>query len=119
VETLAIILFVLVFHHLPRFGTFSSRTTRARDAAIALAGGALMTVLVLAVTAVPHHPISTFFEEAAVPEGRGRNVVNVIIVDFRALDTLGEIAVLALAAFGVFALLKLRPRASGKSEDEP
>jgi multicomponent Na+:H+ antiporter subunit A len=119
VETLTIILFILVFHHLPRFGTFSSRAARARDAAIALAGGALMTVFVLAVTAVPHEPISAFFEEAAVPEGRGRNVVNVIIVDFRALDTLGEIAVLALAAFGVFALLKLRPKASGKREDEP
>ena len=110
VETLTIILFVLVFYHLPRFATFSGRVARARDAAIALAGGALMTVFVLAVTADPHDPISAFFEEAAVPEGRGRNVVNVIIVDFRALDTLGEIAVLGLAAFGVVALLKLRPR---------
>ncbi|HSV92010.1 MAG TPA: hydrogen gas-evolving membrane-bound hydrogenase subunit E [Desulfobacterales bacterium] len=119
VETLTIILFVLVFHHLPRFGTFSSRAARARDAVIAVSGGALMTVLVLAVTAIPHNPISSFFEQAAVPEGRGRNVVNVIIVDFRALDTLGEIAVLALAAFGVFALLKLRPRASGRREDQP
>jgi multicomponent Na+:H+ antiporter subunit A len=119
IETLTIILFVLVFHHLPRFGTFSSRATRARDAAIALAGGALMTVFVLAATAVPHEEVSVFFEEAAVPEGRGRNVVNVIIVDFRALDTLGEIAVLALAAFGVFALLKLRPKAPAKREDEP
>ena len=109
IETLTIILFVLVFYHLPRFATFSGRVARARDAAIALAGGALMTVFVLAVTADPHDPISAFFGEAAVPEGRGRNVVNVIIVDFRALDTLGEIAVLGLAAFGVVALLKLRP----------
>ncbi len=119
VETLTIILFVLVFYHLPRFATFSGRVARVTDAVVALAGGALMTVFVLAVTAAPHDPISTFFEEAAVPEGRGRNVVNVIIVDFRALDTLGEIAVLGLAGFGVFALLKLRPKARPEPEDEP
>jgi multicomponent Na+:H+ antiporter subunit A len=41
-----------------------------------------------------------------VPAGHGRNVVNVILVDFRALDTLGEIAVLAIAAFAVLALLR-------------
>jgi multicomponent Na+:H+ antiporter subunit A len=40
----------------------------------------------------------------------GRNVVNVILVDFRALDTMGEITVLSIAAIGVFALLKLRAR---------
>jgi multicomponent Na+:H+ antiporter subunit A len=43
-----------------------------------------------------------------VPQGQGRNVVNVILVDFRALDTLGEITVLAIAAVGVYALLKMR-----------
>ncbi|MHA7833191.1 MAG: hydrogen gas-evolving membrane-bound hydrogenase subunit E, partial [Algiphilus sp.] len=42
----------------------------------------------------------------SVPDGHGRNVVNVILVDFRALDTLGEIFVLALAAVGVYALLR-------------
>jgi len=46
--------------------------------------------------------------------GRGRNVVNVILVDFRALDTLGEITVLGVAALGVFALLSLRPGRSDK-----
>ena len=47
--------------------------------------------------------------EASVPLAHGRNVVNVILVDFRGLDTLGEITVLAVAAAGVWALLKLRP----------
>jgi multicomponent Na+:H+ antiporter subunit A len=42
------------------------------------------------------------------PGGKGRNVVNVILVDFRAIDTLGEITVLAIAALGVYALLKLK-----------
>jgi multicomponent Na+:H+ antiporter subunit A len=43
-------------------------------------------------------------------------VVNVILVDFRALDTLGEITVLAIAALGVFAMLRLRPGRGGKEE---
>jgi multicomponent Na+:H+ antiporter subunit A len=53
-------------------------------------------------------PISTYFAENSYPLGHGRNIVNVILVDFRALDTLGEITVLSLAGVGVFALLKLR-----------
>jgi multicomponent Na+:H+ antiporter subunit A len=62
-------------------------------------------------------PISGFFERESVPLAHGRNVVNVILVDFRALDTLGEITVLAVAALGILALLARRrlaaaPRAS-------
>jgi multicomponent Na+:H+ antiporter subunit A len=44
------------------------------------------------------------------PEAYGRNIVNVILVDFRALDTLGELTVVAVAALGVYALIKLRRR---------
>ena len=48
------------------------------------------------------------------PAAKGRNIVNTIIVDFRALDTLGEIAVLGVAGFGVYSLLKLRARARNR-----
>jgi multicomponent Na+:H+ antiporter subunit A len=54
-------------------------------------------------------PISGYFLDRSLPDAHGRNVVNVILVDFRALDTLGEISVLGLAGIGVYALLKLRP----------
>ena len=111
IETLMVILFVLVFYFLPRFATLSSTPTRLRDGVVAIAAGALMTLLVLAVTRVQLHPsIAEFFVENSVPLAHGRNIVNVIIVDFRALDTLGEITVLALAGIGVFGLLKLRRR---------
>jgi multicomponent Na+:H+ antiporter subunit A len=50
-----------------------------------------------------------------VPEAHGRNIVNVILVDFRALDTLGEIIVVAVAALGAFALIKLRARRGSSS----
>jgi multicomponent Na+:H+ antiporter subunit A len=113
IETLTVLLFVLVFYHLPRFSLVSDRASRLRDAAIALASGSILTVFVLAASGGPHDPISTFFAEASQPIAHGRNVVNVILVDFRGLDTLGEIAVLAVAGFGVYALLKLRARHGG------
>lgn len=109
VETLTVFLFVLVFYRLPRFANLSSRAVRLRDALIALAAGALMTLLVLAATAVPlRSRLTPYFAEQSLPSGKGRNIVNVILVDFRGLDTLGEITVLTAAAIGVYALLKLR-----------
>jgi multicomponent Na+:H+ antiporter subunit A len=110
IETLTVILFVLVLYRLPRFAVFSSRWDRLRDAVVALATGSLVTALVL--TAL-HHPaqtrVSQYYAEHSVAEAHGRNIVNVILVDFRGFDTLGEITVLAVAAIGVYGLLKLRP----------
>jgi multicomponent Na+:H+ antiporter subunit A len=109
VDTLTVILFVLVFYHLPHFARLSSSAARVRDAVIASAFGALMTALVLTTNNVQfHEPISKYFAEQSVPKGYGQNIVNVILVDFRALDTLGEIVVLALAGIGVYSLLRLR-----------
>jgi multicomponent Na+:H+ antiporter subunit A len=109
-ETLTVILFVLVFYHLPRFTRLSSARARWRDAALASAFGLLMTVLVLAATAIPlDSGLREFYARNSRLLAHGRNVVNVILVDFRALDTLGEITVLGVAALGVLALLKLRP----------
>jgi multicomponent Na+:H+ antiporter subunit A len=109
VDTLTVILFVLVFYHLPKFSRLSQPITAYRDAAIAIAGGALMTTLVLVNNTVTiHKPISPYYLENSLPKGYGRNVVNVMLVDFRSFDTLGEITVLSLAAIGVFALLRLR-----------
>lgn len=121
VEMLTVILFVLVIYRLPRFAKLSSGGQRVRDGAIALGTGMLMTVLVLLVTATPlESRVSPYFAEASVPLAQGRNIVNVILVDFRSLDTLGEITVLAVAALGVYALLKLRmeggKRVYGKAE---
>jgi multicomponent Na+:H+ antiporter subunit A len=113
VETLTVILFVLVFYHLPESRIVSDRAARWRDAALAAGAGAVMTALVLVGTPENYPPISTYFVENSVPRGHGRNVVNVILVDFRGLDTLGEITVLSVAAVGVYALLKLRRRVDG------
>jgi len=116
VETLTVILFVLMFYHLPRFGAFTPRPARARDILVSLMAGALVTGLLLAATRRPLVPrLSPFFADKSLAYGHGRNIVNVILVDFRGLDTLGEITVLSVAAMGVYALLKLRmPKENSK-----
>lgn len=111
VETLTVILFVLVFYHLPETRQLSRRRDRIRDAGVATSVGAIMSVLVLIAAQVDFFPsISDYYTEHSVSEAHGRNVVNVILVDFRGLDTLGEITVLTVAGIGVFSLLKLRPK---------
>jgi multicomponent Na+:H+ antiporter subunit A len=111
IETLSVVLFVLVLYRLPRFVSMSRPVSRVRDAFVAVGLGVLMTALILVTTPQPLlSPLAAFFAEASLPQAFGRNVVNVILVDFRGLDTMGEITVLSVAALGVYALLKLRPR---------
>jgi multicomponent Na+:H+ antiporter subunit A len=112
---LTVILLALAFYHLPPFRHGSSRRTRATDLVIAVGGGLMVTLLVLAALDVTTPtPVSDYYLKHSYEQAHGRNVVNVILVDFRALDTLGEITVLTIAALGASALLKLRP---GKKED--
>lgn len=107
-ETLTLVLFVLVLQKLPKFAHLSSRKSRIRDAIIGIAAGSFMTILVIKSIHVDYnHPIADFFVKNSLPGGFGENVVNVILVDFRALDTLGEITVLSIAALGVYSLVKL------------
>jgi multicomponent Na+:H+ antiporter subunit A len=114
------VLFVLAFYKLPLFGNYSKTSTRWRDAGLAIVFGAVMALVVLAEQAgkTSNYDVSRFYSENSLSLAQGRNVVNVILVDFRALDTLGEISVLAIAALGVFAMLRLRPRDTHK-EDKP
>jgi multicomponent Na+:H+ antiporter subunit A len=114
IETLTVLLFVLVLYRLPRFTRISARSSRIRDASLAAAGGVLMTTLTLAATSQSlRSSVTQYYGDMSLLLAKGRNVVNVILVDFRGLDTLGEITVLAVAALGVFALIRLRP---GKEE---
>ncbi len=109
VETLTVLLLVLVLIRVPGFARFSSKAEVARDAAVALFAGFVLSWVVLAALSVQWAPsIAEYFVENSYELGKGRNIVNVILVDFRALDTLGEIFVLAIAALGVYSMLKLR-----------
>lgn len=107
VETLTVVMFMFILQRMPRFAKLSSNKTRIRDALIALSFGSVMTVLALkAINVDFNHPISDYFMENSYLKAYGENVVNVILVDFRALDTLGEVTVLSIAAIGVYVLLK-------------
>ena len=111
VETLIVVMFVSVLQRLPRFDTLSSKLTRVRDLFISVVFGSVMTVLALKALNVEfNHPISNMMIENSFIKAHGKNVVNVILVDFRALDTLGEISVLVIAAMGVFVLLKTKKK---------
>jgi multicomponent Na+:H+ antiporter subunit A len=106
VETLTVVIFVLVFYQLRGFGDLSSKLVRVRDAVVAVAAGILVTTLVLFVGASgTTSRLSSYFADAAPRLAHGRNVVNVILVDFREFDTLGETTVLVTVAIGVRALL--------------
>jgi len=107
VEILTAILIALVLMQITRIGKVPAG--RPLDAVVALGFGGLMTLLLLGVLTQPMElHLSNFFTEKSLPEGFGRNIVNVILVDFRALDTFGEIAVVGLAGLGVYALLRWR-----------
>jgi multicomponent Na+:H+ antiporter subunit A len=116
VETLTVILLVLVLFKLPEFVNLSSPFERYRDLTVAVFAGAVMTLLILASQDVRYfESISSYYVENSATLGYGRNIVNVILVDFRALDTLGEIFVLALAALGVLSMVKLKAEDQHKS----
>ena len=113
VETLTVVIFVLVFYRLRGFGDLSSRLIKTRDAIVAAAAGVLVTTLVLFVGASgTTSRLADYFADAAPRLAHGLNIVNVILVDFRGFDTLGEITVLVTVAIGVRSPAADRERAS-------
>src|SRR5690606_40947219 len=111
---LAIVIFLAIVGRLPfREEDYRTRPERRHDMGVAAAVGIVAAFVFLSVLSLPFDPrLSDYFRETSVPEAHGHNLVNVIIVDFRALDTLGEIAVLGLAAIAAAAVITgLRRRA--------
>lgn len=110
VETVSVALFLLCFYHLPKLKKEVSRIRfRATNLFISLSVGVIVTLLALSAHGTRlAEPISEYFVRASYEEAGGKNMVNVILVDFRGFDTLLEIVVLGIAALGVFALIKLR-----------
>jgi multicomponent Na+:H+ antiporter subunit A len=114
VETLSTVVFVLVLRRLPeRFERQSS--PRRRTVRLLIAASVAATVFVFALIAAGHRvtpPVSDAMVARSVPDGHGRNVVNVILADFRGFDTLGEITVVAVASIGAVALARVGRRAA-------
>lgn len=107
VEVVTLILLMLAIYFLPVEGRRESSSLRKLgDALLASGFGLLVALLTFAILTRPFESISGFFVENSVSGGGGKNVVNVILVDFRGFDTLGEVTVLAIAAAGIFAMLQ-------------
>jgi multicomponent K+:H+ antiporter subunit A len=103
----------------PRHDGARDRARRARDLALATCvGGGLASLSYAMLTRPAPQSISPFFLSRSLSDGGGTNVVNVMLVDFRAFDTLGEITVLGAVALTVFALLR-RFRPSRESIEQP
>ncbi|MFG1744564.1 Na+/H+ antiporter subunit A [Micromonospora chalcea] len=107
VETVTIVMFVLVLRRLPRrFSARPIRATRQFRVALGVAVGVVTAGMAyVAAGSRVATPISVGFPDEAVSYGGGKNVVNVTLVDIRAWDTMGEIAVLVVAATGVASLI--------------
>lgn len=114
VEVVTLVLFLLGLRWMPKRVEQDDPRTRARawwrrrrDLVLAMAIGVGLSALSYALlTRQAPLSISPFFIAKALPEGGGTNVVNVMLVDFRGFDTLGEITVLGIVGLTVYALLR-------------
>lgn len=122
IETLGTVLFVLVLRFLPtRFIDLAPAVVRPlRLAASVVVGASIFVFAIVSTNArsdVPQESISVEMVERSKPDGEGKNVVNVILVDFRGVDTMGEITVLLVAAVGAVALARSGRRPG--DDDDP
>lgn len=110
IETITVALFLLCFYHLPQLQKRTETAgTKVVNASIAITFGALMSLIAISAHSSNwFDSISDYFIETALSIGGGTNVVNVILVDMRGLDTLFEITVLGIAALAIYSLIKLR-----------
>ena len=119
IETVTVILFVSVFRYLPRLTRYRrSRRASFFDALLSGAVGLTVFGALLAVQTPISERLQRFFLTESKESGGGYNVVNVILVDFRGYDTLGEITVLAIVGVSVYALLKVKTVSEKEREDE-
>lgn len=111
VETLTVIIVSIILLRLPRLNLKPTRNRPKKilDAILASGAGVLLTALLLAVISNDlDKSVTAFFEQNSYLAAHGRNIVNVILVDFRSMDTLGEIIVVATAGLAGYALILKR-----------
>ena len=111
VETLTLILLVIVIVHLPGIQGEEPLGVRLRDGLVAAGCGALLTIIMSAIVDAPlNRRLSEYLAAKSYTEAQGHNIVNVVLVDFRGFDTMGEITVLTIAALGVYVLMRMPRR---------
>ncbi|MGM8214186.1 Na+/H+ antiporter subunit A [Bacillaceae bacterium W0354] len=110
VETVTVVLFLLCFYHLPNLTKKTDSLVQTSTNFLVSTGFGLLLLFIgiSSFNSKLKEPISTYFMENTYLLGGGKNAVNVILVDFRGLDTLFEIAVLFGAALAIYGMIKLR-----------
>lgn len=116
IETVTVALFLLCFYHLPQLQKKSeSLGTKTVNTIISIGFGTMMTLIAISAHSTEWFgTISEYFIETSHSLGGGDNVVNVILVDMRGLDTLFEITVLGIAALAIHSLIKLKNNKGAK-----
>ncbi|PLS15684.1 Na+/H+ antiporter subunit A [Bacillus sp. M6-12] len=119
IETISVALFLLCFYHLPKMNLKEERLRfKFNNALVSIGVGTIVALIALSAHSNKlFDSIASYYIENAYEEAGGKNVVNVILVDFRGLDTMFEITVLGIAAIGIYSLIKLR-MTRGEEADE-
>ncbi|AXI00322.1 Na+/H+ antiporter subunit A [Sporosarcina sp. PTS2304] len=119
VETVTTVLFLLCFYYLPEWRSeHKSISMRVRNGIIAVTSGVVVIVVALLVQGHSLYPSISIYYETASRLAGGMNVVNTILGDFRAFDTMLEVLVLFIAGLGVFSLVKLRRKKGADRAEE-
>jgi multicomponent Na+:H+ antiporter subunit A len=110
IETVSVALFLLCFYHLPKLSRHEERMKfKLENAVISIGVGVVVTLFAISSYSTKlFDSISSYYIENVYEEAGGKNMVNVILVDFRGFDTLFEICVLAIASLGIYSMIKLR-----------
>lgn len=117
IDTLTVVLFVLVLFKLPSFLRLSNPKNKIRDCIVSILFGTLIAIITLQATLYPSNKeVSKFYAENAYLLAKGKNVVNVILVDYRGIDTMIETIVLSIAALGVLSILKYKTEDGERTE---
>ncbi|MFC6098698.1 hydrogen gas-evolving membrane-bound hydrogenase subunit E [Olivibacter domesticus] len=111
VETITLVIFTIILNRMPKNATFPLEARKLLIAAVSVLFGIMMTLVLFSLQQyTPDPALKNFFLRNSAPNGHGENVVNVMLVDFRAFDTFGEIVVLCMTAIGVVALIHLKQK---------
>ncbi|MCA1061610.1 Na+/H+ antiporter subunit A [Rossellomorea aquimaris] len=110
IETVSVALFLLCFYHLPQLSRHEERMRfKLGNALISIGVGLVVALFAISsYSSKLFESISKYYIENTHDKAGGENMVNVILVDFRGFDTMFEICVLAIAALGIFSMIKLR-----------
>ncbi|MFG6168628.1 hydrogen gas-evolving membrane-bound hydrogenase subunit E, partial [Staphylococcus aureus] len=112
VESISTALFLLCFYHLPNLNRYNEKRSFQLTNAL-IAGGVGLSVIIIGLIAYGNRhfeSISKFYQEHVYDLAHGKNMVNVILVDFRGMDTLFESSVLGIAGLAVYTMIKLRKK---------